>query len=78
MASSGRRPINAPPGSPQAAGVPWLGLSILLVLVLILGAFVAYFFFDVGKDSGGSTGSVAGKVVMSNGTPPMKFVEVVA
>ena len=50
MASSGRRPINAPPGSPQAAGVPWVGLSILLVLVLILAAFVAYFFFDVGKD----------------------------
>lgn len=63
VASSGRRPINAPPGSPQAAGVPWLGLSILLVLVLILGAFVAYFFFDVGKDSGGSTGSVAGTEV---------------
>ncbi|MBN8866842.1 MAG: cell wall-binding repeat-containing protein [Solirubrobacterales bacterium] len=57
MASSGRRPINAPPGSPQATGVPWLGLSILLVLVLILGAFVAYFFFDVGKDEGGSSSS---------------------
>lgn len=55
MASSGRRPINAPPGSPQAAGVPWLGLSILLVLVLILAAFVAYFFFDVGNDDGGSS-----------------------
>lgn len=61
MATSGRRPINAPPGSPQAAGVPWLGLSILLVLVLILGAFVAYFFFDVGNDDGGggATGTVA-------------------
>jgi len=32
--------------------VPWLGLSILFVLVLILGAFVAYFFFDVGRDDG--------------------------
>ncbi|MCB0869131.1 MAG: hypothetical protein KDB48_10595, partial [Solirubrobacterales bacterium] len=60
MASTGRRPINAPPGSPQAAGVPWLGLSILLVLLLILGAFVAHFFFDVGKnESGSSTGTVA-------------------
>ena len=54
MASSGRRPINAPPGSPQGTGVPWLGLSILLVLLLILAAFVAYFFFDVGKDDGGN------------------------
>ncbi len=32
--------------------MPWLGLSILLVLILILGAFVAYFFFDVGRDEG--------------------------
>lgn len=41
--------------------MPWLGLSILLVLVLILGAFVAYFFFDVGNDDGGggATGTVA-------------------
>ncbi|MDQ2622220.1 MAG: hypothetical protein M3Y45_04175 [Actinomycetota bacterium] len=50
MAGSGRRPINAPPGSPQATGIPWLGLGILLVLVLILGAFVAHFFFGVGSD----------------------------
>lgn len=34
--------------------MPWLGLSILLVLLLILAAFVAYFFFDVGKDDGGN------------------------
>ena len=41
--------------------MPWLGLSILLVLVLILGAFVAYFFFDVGKDDEtGSPAEVAG------------------
>ena len=33
-------------------------LSILLVLVLILGAFIAYFFFDVGKDEGGQGHSV--------------------
>ncbi len=52
VAGSGRRPINAPPGSPQAAGIPWLGLGILLVLLLILGAFVAHFFFDVGADDG--------------------------
>ncbi|HMY25359.1 MAG TPA: hypothetical protein PLJ59_03410, partial [Solirubrobacterales bacterium] len=57
MASSARRPINAPPGSPQGTGVPWLGLSILLVLLLILAAFVAYFFFDVGKDEGGDSSS---------------------
>lgn len=53
VAGSGRRPINAPPGSPQAAGVPWLGLGILLVLILILGAFVAHFFFDVGAGGDG-------------------------
>lgn len=35
--------------------MPWLGLTILLVLVLILAAFVAYFFFDVGKDEEGSS-----------------------
>lgn len=35
--------------------MPWLGLSILAVLVLILGAFVAYFFFDVGKEDDGSS-----------------------
>ncbi|MCB0856616.1 MAG: hypothetical protein KDB57_00700 [Solirubrobacterales bacterium] len=62
MASSGRRPINAPPGSPQAAGVPWLGLSILLVLILILAAFVAYFFFGVGDDDGGSSSTVVTEI----------------
>lgn len=41
--------------------MPWLGLSILLVLVLILGAFIAYFFFDVGNDDeSGSPAEVAG------------------
>ena len=33
-----------------------MGLSILLVLVLILAAFVAYFFFDVGKDTENGNG----------------------
>jgi len=63
--------------------VPWLGLSILLVLVLILGAFVAYFFFDVGKDGGnsspanvaetdsGTTGDIGSIVGHSNG--PLGF-----
>lgn len=48
---SGRRPINSPAGASSAAGVPWVGLGILLVLALILAALVAYFFFDVGRDS---------------------------
>lgn len=63
--------------------MPWLGLSILLVLVLILGAFVAYFFFDVGKDDGnsspanvsetdsGTTGDIGSIVGHSNG--PLGF-----
>ena len=34
--------------------MPWIGLSILLVLILILGAFIAYFFFGVGKDEDGA------------------------
>jgi len=40
--------------------VPWLGLGILLVLVLILGAFVAHFFFGVGAsdDGPGQVGQV--------------------
>lgn len=33
--------------------MPWVGLSILLVLILILAAFVAYFFFDVGQEENG-------------------------
>jgi len=48
---SGRRPINSPAGASSAAGVPWVGLGILVVLALILAAFVAYFFFDVGRDT---------------------------
>ncbi len=39
--------------------MPWIGLSILLVLILILGAFIAYFFFGVGKDEDGGGGSPA-------------------
>lgn len=49
--ASGRRPINSPAGPSSAAGVPWVGLAILLVLALILAAFVAYFFFDVGREA---------------------------
>ncbi|MDQ2700080.1 MAG: hypothetical protein M3Y23_01990 [Actinomycetota bacterium] len=52
MSGSGRRPINSPAGAPSAAGVPWVGLGILIVLAAILAAFVAYFFFDVGRDTG--------------------------
>jgi hypothetical protein len=50
---SGRQPINAPAGGPNTPGVPWIGLGILIVLTLILAAFVAYFFFDVGNDESG-------------------------
>ena len=32
--------------------MPWVGLGILIVLALILAAFVAYFFFDVGRETG--------------------------
>jgi hypothetical protein len=34
-----------------------VGLGILLVLTLILAAFVAYFFFDVGRDDNGTNGT---------------------
>ncbi len=60
MPASGRQPINAPPGAPNSSGVPWVGLGILLVLTLILAAFVAYFFFDVGAESESSTTVVDG------------------
>jgi hypothetical protein len=65
--------------------VPWIGLGILLVLTLILAAFVAYFFFDVGAESddpgpttgGGAatapgplpSGEVGGAAVSSLGYP---------
>jgi len=54
VAASGRRPINAPAGSARTGGTPWVGLGILLVLILILGALVAHFLFGVGPagDSG--------------------------
>lgn len=39
-----------------------MGLSILFVLVLILAAFVAYFFFDVGNDDEGATPATVGAV----------------
>jgi hypothetical protein len=74
MASPGRRPINAPPGSPQSAGVPWLGLSILIVLVLILGAFVAYFFFGVGKDDDGKGNGGPGQAATGTTTEPVTVV----
>jgi hypothetical protein len=45
--------------------VPWIGLGILLVLVLILAAFVAYFFFDVGADDGVGPGSSAGTATIT-------------
>lgn len=48
MAGSGRRPINAAPGSPRSGGTPWVGLGILFVLTLILAALVAHFLFGVG------------------------------
>lgn len=48
MSGSGRRPINAAPGSPRTAGTPWVGLAILLVLLMILAALVAHFLFGVG------------------------------
>lgn len=46
--------------------MPWLGLTILLVLILILAAFVAYFFFDVGNDEG--DGSPAGTPAVTGTT----------
>jgi hypothetical protein len=61
MPGSGRQPINAPAGAPGGSGVPWIGLGILLVLTLILAAFVAYFFFDVGADSGDGPVGQAGR-----------------
>lgn len=67
MAASGRQPINTPAGAPGASGVPWVGLAILLVLLLILGAFVAHFFFDIGAGSddegAGSAGGGSGAAV---------------
>jgi hypothetical protein len=57
---------------PEASGVPWVGLGILVVLTLILAAFVAHFFFDVGSDPGdggsGTAGGDAGSAVAP--TPP--------
>ena len=53
--ASGRRPINSPAGPSSAGGVPWVGLGILVVLALILAAFVAYFFFDVGRETDSSS-----------------------
>jgi hypothetical protein len=60
MPASGRQPINAPAGAPNSSGVPWVGLGILIVLILILAAFVAYFFFDVGADSDGGDTATSG------------------
>ena len=65
MPGSGRRPINSPAGAPSAAGVPWVGLGILIVLALILAAFVAYFFFDVGRESGSSGGPDAPPLIVN-------------
>jgi len=60
MPASGRQPINAPAGAPNSSGVPWVGLGILVVLTLILAAFVAYFFFDIGAESGGNGAPTTG------------------
>ena len=74
MPGSGRQPINAPAGGPNSAGVPWIGLGILIVLTLILAAFVAYFFFDVGND--GSGDDSGGPALISSGpTGPAGDVE---
>jgi putative cell wall-binding protein len=67
---SGRRPINSPGGPSGAAGVPWIGLGILLVLALILAAFVAYFFFDVGRESDDPAGSPGVAPLVTNGERP--------
>ncbi|MBK8294949.1 MAG: hypothetical protein IPK93_09345 [Solirubrobacterales bacterium] len=69
MPGSGRQPINAPAGGPNSAGVPWIGLGILVVLTLILATFVAYFFFDVGNDSG-DEGSPGPALITSGPTGP--------
>jgi len=48
--------------------VPWVGLGILIVLALILAAFVSYFFFDIGRETG-STNDSGRSPVITNGTP---------
>ncbi len=56
--------------------MPWIGLGILLVLILILAAFVAYFFFDVGAESDTATEtSDNGGSVVSPEPPPSGQVE---
>ncbi|MGA7435020.1 MAG: hypothetical protein WBW44_05305 [Solirubrobacterales bacterium] len=66
MSGSGRRPINSPAGAPSAAGIPWVGLGILVVLALILAAFVAYFFFDVGREAGTSSDTGRAPVIITD------------
>lgn len=66
--------------------MPWVGLSILLVLILILAAFIAYFFFDVGNDDGGKSssqiteideGATGGQgVIAGHSTGPLGFPSV--
>lgn len=65
---SGRQPINAPAGGPSSAGVPWIGLGILIVLTLILAAFVGYFFFDLGNGDSGDGGSDGPALISDSGT----------
>lgn len=53
MAKASARPINAPSGSGSPGGVPWLGLAIIGLLVLILATLVGYLLFGVGRDESG-------------------------
>lgn len=55
--------------------MPWIGLGILLVLVLILAAFIAYFFFDVGADPDDPVATVDNGSATSPGTAPSGEVE---
>ncbi len=67
---SGRQPINAPAGGPSSAGVPWIGLGILIVLTLILATFIAYFFFDVGNDQSDDDNSGGPALINNDPTGP--------
>lgn len=46
--------------------MPWVGLGILLILTLILVAFVAHFYFDVGTNT--DDGNSDGPALINNGT----------
>jgi hypothetical protein len=62
MAKASGRPINAPAGEPDSGGVPWLGLAVIGLLVLILATLVGYLIFGIGREgdgprSGGTEGA---------------------